>query len=138
MENNKKCFRIIIIEDDILRLRWFRQKFIGHVLSMTKDVEEAKRMFVEHEYDYIFLDHDLSEKHYSQGWSGNYEGEDKTTGYEVALFLESMPDIQPDAKIFVHTLSPSGSERMCKCLHKARRDYQRVPFHVLQEKLRIE
>ena len=132
----KKSYRILIVEDEEYRLRWFRQSFIGHAVSMTKDVEEAKRMLEQHEYDYIFLDHDLTEKHYNQGWSGNYEGEDKTTGYEIAQFLEKSVELQPNAKIFVHSLSPAGGDRMMVALKD--RDAERLPFHILQQKLRIE
>ncbi len=125
--------RVFLLEDDPYRIIWFKRQFIGHVLDITDSIDEAKELLKLHIYDWIFLDHDLKENHYSE----IYNPEDKTTGYEIALFLEEFSNIQPSARIIVHTLSPSGGDRIMQALRN-RNLTERVGYHILRTQMKVD
>ena len=120
--------RVLIVEDEESRLRWFRANLIGSVVDETKLVGKAIELLQENDYGQIFLDHDLKYEHYATN-----ERDDENTGYAVAQFLADRPDLSPNAQIIVHSLNPSGSDRMIRALHKGRRNYRKVPFIQLKE-----
>ena len=124
--------RVLLVEDDDNRRRWFRQMMIGVPIDVTLDVEEAKRFIDANEYDQIFLDHDLSEEHYAV-WREGSDKHDATTGYAVADYLAANPEKSKDAEIIVHSLNPHGSDRMWRRMRETRRNVRKVPFNQLVE-----
>jgi len=124
--------RILIVEDDPTRCAWFEQKLTGRTLDVTCDVAEATRWLGERDYDCILLDHDLTDEHYFSD-----EPDDEHTGYAVAAWLASHPDRQREALIVIHSLNYTGAQRMLDALHNAGRDAEHVPFHYLQDGLRL-
>jgi CheY-like chemotaxis protein len=124
--------RILIVEDDELRCAWFHQKFSSHSHDVTCDVRQAIRWLEEHEYTTILLDHDLADEHYVSN-----EPDDERTGYAVAAWLAAHPDRQRDATIVIHSLNYVGAQRMLDILQDAGRDAEHVPFHYLQNGLRV-
>ena len=70
--------RILILEDDGSRVRFFIERFGQHELKITENAYAAIGYLEECIFDYIFLDNDLGD--------GNGEGVD------VAKFLHSVPD----------------------------------------------
>jgi CheY-like chemotaxis protein len=119
--------RILLVEDDPQRRYWFTKMNIGRVMDVTDDVEEAKRLIDTHEYDQIFLDHDLSEEHYMV-WREGTDKHDATTGYAVAKYLAENPDKSPNAEIVVHSLNPVGSDRMWRKMKETRRTVHKIPY----------
>jgi hypothetical protein len=124
--------RILIVEDEEARCVWFRQKFADDDLDVTCDVGQAFRWLAEREYEVILLDHDLLEEHYFFD-----EPDDARTGYAVAAWLASHPDMQREATIIIHSLNYHGASRMLEKLHEAGREAEHVPFSYMQAGLRF-
>jgi hypothetical protein len=122
--------RILILEDDALRVAWFKQKFADYQQDITLDVCQAIEWLQENDYTLILLDHDLTEEHYF-----SYDAEDSSTGYTVAAWLAKNDSFQKDATIIIHSLNFIGAERMLKTLQDAGRDAQHIPFFTLQAEL---
>ncbi len=84
-----------------------------------------------HIYDSIFLDHDLKPEHY-----GSTTNDDARTGYAIAHFLASHPELQRAATIMVHSFNADGAMRMVEELRGAGRQADYVPFHFLEDRLK--
>jgi CheY-like chemotaxis protein len=118
--------RILIVEDDERRRSWFDKRFADYQRDTTDDVSVAIQLLLERDYELIFLDHDLALEHYALEMA-----DDGLTGYVVASWLAEHPESQPDAQIIVHSLNYPGSDRMVKCLQRAGREAEHVPFPYL-------
>src|SRR5436305_1804413 len=123
--------RIFLLEDDERRCQWFAKRFKGDQLDIACDVAEAKKLLTTETYDSIFLDHDLMPEHY-----GSTSNDDERTGYAIASFLASRPDLQRPATIMVHSFNAEGALRMVEALRRAGRQADYVPFHFLDERLK--
>jgi len=123
--------RIFLLEDDERRCEWFQKRFKGDTLDISCDIEEAKQLLESNTYDSIFLDHDLMPEHY-----GSDTPDDEHTGYAIAAFLSSRPDLQRPATIMVHSFNAEGALRMVEELRRAGRQADYVPFHFLEERLK--
>src|SRR5437773_10015408 len=86
--------RVFLLEDDERRCEWFAKRFKGDQLDIVCDVPHAKELLEKRQYDSIFLDHDLMPEHY-----GSDTTDDERTGYAIAHFLASRPDLQRSATI---------------------------------------
>lgn len=122
--------RILILEDDEMRVAWFREKFSDYKQDVTKDVWQAIEWLKENSYALILLDHDLTFEHYY-----TYDPNDLTTGFAVASWLAQNQSFQVETTIIIHSLNYIGAERMLQTLHDAGRDAQHIPFHNLQSEL---
>jgi DNA-binding NtrC family response regulator len=70
--------KLLILEDDVFRVRFFIERFGQHELNITENSKEAINYLENKTFDYLFLDNDL----------GKHNGE----GVDVAKFLQSNPD----------------------------------------------
>jgi CheY-like chemotaxis protein len=70
--------RILILEDDGFRVRFFIERFGQYDLKITENAEQAIEYLKDYTFDYLFLDNDLG--------PGNGEGVD------VAEYLQHNPD----------------------------------------------
>ena len=123
--------RIFLLEDDARRCEWFSRRFKGDHLDVATDVVEARELLETRTYDSIFLDHDLMPEHY-----GATETDDERTGYAIAAFIASRPDLQRSATIMVHSFNSDGAMRMVEELRGAGREADYVPFHMLEDRIR--
>jgi hypothetical protein len=82
-------------------------------------------------YDAIFLDHDLHPEHYHAEST-----DDERTGYAVAAWLCSNPELQKASTILVHTRNADGAMRMVGELRRAGRSADYVPFPFLAERIK--
>lgn len=123
--------RIFLLEDDERRCEWFAKRFKGDQLDISCEVSKAKELLSTKTYDSIFLDHDLMPEHY-----GATESDDERTGYAIASFLASHPELQRSATIMVHSFNADGAMRMVEELRAAGRHVDYVPFHFLEERIR--
>lgn len=117
------------------RNTWFRQNFIGRILTFSYTFEQAEKALQEDVYDLIFLDHDLCEEHYV----AMYKPEDVElvgTGADVAKLIVEH-SYSPEAQIIIHSLNPVGSENMYRILKSAHRVVQKIPFTELKKRLKI-
>ena len=130
-DSGRAPIRIFLLEDDERRCAWFQKRFKGDTLHISCDIAEAKELLESNSYDSIFLDHDLMPEHY-----GSATPDDEHTGYAIASFLASRPDLQRPATIMVHSFNAEGALRMVEELRRAGRQADYVPFHFLEERLK--
>jgi CheY-like chemotaxis protein len=94
--------KILLVEDDPLRIEWFRARF-GEALAVTRHVEEAWRWLTsEFDYDMLFLDHDL--------------GTEPRVGRDVAIWLAQYPEVQPGMTIIVHSMNIVSAPKILRDL----------------------
>jgi hypothetical protein len=123
--------RVFLLDDDVRRHRWFNSRFKGDVIDIAHNVKEATKLLSAASYDAIFLDHDLHPEHYNAD-----SNDDERTGYAVALWLCSNPELQRASTILVHTRNADGAMRMVEELRRAGRSADYVPFPLLAERIK--
>jgi hypothetical protein len=123
--------RVFLLDDDRRRHRWFASRFKGDFIDIADNVAKAQQLLSEGSYDAIFLDHDLHPEHYNADST-----DDERTGYAIAQWLGSNPDLQRASTIFVHTRNADGAMRMVEELRRAGRSAEYVPFPILAERIR--
>ena len=123
--------RVFLLDDDRRRHQWFAARFKGDVIDVADNVAQARDFLGTHNYDAIFLDHDLMPEHY-----GATEADDERTGYAIASFLAAHPELQRAATIMVHSFNADGAMRMVEELRGAGRQAEYIPFHFLEERIK--
>lgn len=123
MELEKRHFDILILEDNPRRMVWFNENMSNLVRSdnytiyHADNVEDAKILFDEHDFDLYLLDHDL-------GGEQMVDSSEDNTGYQFAKWMAEERDINGlDAKIYIHSLNPTGAENIRRCFTLAQRVY---------------
>lgn len=123
--------RVFLLDDDVRRHRWFTNRFKGDFIDIANNVKEARELLSASSYDAIFLDHDLHPEHYNAEST-----DDERTGYAVARWLCSNPELQRASTILVHTRNADGAMRMVAELRQAGRSADYVPFPYLAERIK--
>ena len=123
--------RVFLLDDDTRRHEWFAKRFEGDYLDVAEDVTSAQKLLGANIYDAIFLDHDLLPEHY-----GSETDDDERTGYAIALWLASRPELQRASTIMVHTRNADGAIRMVEELRRSGRNAEYVPFPLLAQKIK--
>ena len=123
--------RVFLLDDDVRRHRWFSARFKGDLIDIANNVKEARELLSASSYDAIFLDHDLHPEHYNAEST-----DDERTGYAVARWLCSNPELQRASTILVHTRNADGAMRMVAELRQAGRSADYVPFPYLAERIK--
>lgn len=100
--------RVFLLEDSYERMRRFRSLFSAHSITHSADSQEAIEILGSKEFDLICLDHDLNE--HDNDWIASGDG------YEVASFLGYSNTPNDNALILIHTMNPSGGDRMVTAL----------------------
>lgn len=131
-----KDFRILILDDMEERHLKLRSFAIGAEIDSVQTAAQAIELLEKHDYNQIFLDHDLADEHYLEGYKdpdcpvGKF---DETTGYAVAKWLAEHHDKNSNAEIIIHSCNAVGGERMRNLLVDAKRKTMRIPYDVLVE-----
>jgi hypothetical protein len=128
---NRSPIRVFLLDDDTRRHLWFAKRFNGDRLDIADDVAAAREFLSANLYDAIFLDHDLLPEHYHAETT-----DDENTGYAIALWLASRPEVQRASTILVHTRNADGAMRMVEELRRAGRQAEYVPFPLLAQKIK--
>ena len=123
--------RVFLLDDDTRRHNWFARRFEGDHLDIADTVARAREFLSDNIYDAIFLDHDLLPEHYH-----SQETDDENTGYAIALWLATRPELQRASTIMVHTRNADGAIRMVEELRRAGRQAEYVPFPLLAQKIK--
>ncbi len=123
--------RVFLLDDDTRRHEWFTRRFAGDQLDIADEVEAARELLSKNLYDAIFLDHDLLPEHYR-----SETADDERTGYAIAVWLASRPEIQRASTIMVHTRNADGAIRMVEEMRRAGRQAEYVPFPLLEQKIK--
>jgi CheY-like chemotaxis protein len=94
--------KILVVEDNEERIKWFKNRFKNDTLLVTKTAEEAIEILRDYpDWTCIFLDHDLGEG---------------LSGVAVAKFLRESNN---DSQVVLHTNNPCGRENMKSFLPNA-------------------
>jgi hypothetical protein len=123
--------RVFLLDDDRRRHRWFAARFKGDFIDVAHNVEQAQEFLQNNSYDALFLDHDLHPEHYK-----SFKPDDERTGYAIASWLASKPELQRASTILVHTRNADGAMRMVEELRRAGRTAEYVPFPFLAERIK--
>ena len=123
--------RVFLLDDDLRRHRWFTERFKGDRLDIAETAAAAVDMLKAGSYDALFLDHDLHPEHYHSSTT-----DDERTGYAIASWLASRPELQRASTIMVHTRNADGAMRMVEELRRAGRPAEFVPFPMLKERIK--
>lgn len=123
--------RVFLLDDDKRRHEWFASRFKGDFIDMAHNVEQAQELLSTNSYDAIFLDHDLHPEHYN---SINHD--DTRTGFAIASWLASNPELQRAATIMVHTRNADGAMRMVEEMRRAGRSAEYLPFPLLGNRIK--
>jgi response regulator RpfG family c-di-GMP phosphodiesterase len=123
--------RVFLLDDDTRRHQWFAKRFEGDHLDVAEDVASAQELLKVNRYDAIFLDHDLLPEHYNSETT-----DDERTGYAIATWLASQPELQRASTILVHTRNADGAIRMVEELRRSGRQAEYVPFPLLAQKIK--
>ena len=124
--------KVLLLDDDSRRHRWFIKRFRGDELDVAETVQEAKEFLAENNYDAIFLDHDLLPHHYES----NDHGDTENTGYAVAEWLNERSDLQRAATIIVHTRNADAAILMVLKLRESGRNVEYCAFPMLDLKIK--
>ena len=131
MRAERHPIRVFLLDDDERRHRWFVTRFKGDFIDIAHNVKEAQQLLTTTSYDAIFLDHDLHPEHYNSDST-----DDERTGYAIARWLCSNPELQRASTILVHTRNADGAMRMVAELRNAGRSADYVPFPLLAERIK--
>jgi hypothetical protein len=123
--------RVFLLDDDVRRHEWFATRFKGDHIDFAHNVPQAEELLSSNSYDAIFLDHDLHPEHYESS-----QPDDKRTGFAIATWLASRPELQRASTIFVHTRNADGAMRMVEELRRSGRAAEYVPFPMLAERIK--
>ena len=123
---------VMLLDDDERRHRWFAKRFAGDFLDIAENVDEAKQLLTECNYDAIFLDHDLLPHHYES----NDHDDHANTGYAIAEWLHERPHIQRAATIIVHTRNADAAVNMVQKLRESGRNVEYCAFPMLDLKIK--
>jgi len=116
--------KILVVEDDVYRLDWFRDKFKNQELSTVMTADEAITLLSKSlDYEIIFLDHDLGGRVFVNSSEHN-------TGFTVAMYLKNK---DYKNRIIVHSLNPVGAKNIKNILPQA----ELVPYPVLINVLKV-
>jgi CheY-like chemotaxis protein len=123
--------RVFLLDDDTRRHDWFANRFKGDQIDFAHNVDQAEEFLSAYSYDAIFLDHDLHPEHYESDTM-----DDGRTGFAIASWLASRPQLQRASTIFVHTRNADGAMRMVEELRRAGRSAEYVPFPMLGDRIK--
>lgn len=115
--------KILVLDDDPVRLKWFKSKFKDQDIHLAENstVFDVKcGLYAGTGWDTIFLDHDLQEFHHDP-----YKFE--VTGYDVAqAIIDSAVKVN---KIVVHTINLPAGNRMVALLSEAGYSVEAIPYY---------
>jgi len=112
--------KIFIIEDELLRINWFKKNFTHCDLTIAIDIDEAKKKFSP-PYDLVFFDHDLGGRTY-------VPSDDRNTGWQFAKHVcEFFPELDTD--FIVHSLNEVGAANIVSQLQTKFKHVHRIPYY---------
>ena len=120
----KKTLDILVLEDSLERIKWFRSTFGDCILTFTKDIDGMCDEMRTKAYDMIFLDRDL-------GYHRKKSGENVTK-------VMSQEKLAKDACIVIHSVNTLGRQAMKNHLDEYHNDVHLIDFHQLRKMKRTD
>ena len=94
--------KILIVENELERIKVFKWMFSGHDITVAELAHEAISLILSNKYDYIFLDHDLDND------AGYMHHTEYQTGMTVAATLVETDNVY--TPILIHSWNPYSSK----------------------------
>jgi hypothetical protein len=116
--------KILILEDNPIRIGKFEALFKNQDLRIVQDVESAIVSCLENEYRVMWLDHDLEGKIWEDSNKEN-------TGYQFIKWLVDNKKAK-ETLIYIHSMNPIGANRMLNYLKDNGYDGIWIPFNLLK------
>jgi CheY-like chemotaxis protein len=109
--------KVLVLEDEAYRRELIEPLLNGHQIYWASTSDEALALLEQVQFDLILLDHDLSKR---------------TCGCAIASRLSKADCLNHKTKVVVHSINPSGIERMMRLLNNLA---TRIPVFSLPEAL---
>jgi hypothetical protein len=100
---------VLIVEDNEIRLNWFREKLAGMKYTTCSTPQKALNVLGVHRFDVVFLDHDAVPLFVDPSDPNH----DDKTFFRVAQLLARNGF---DGTVVIHSGNPVGAERMAHLL----------------------
>ena len=114
---------VLILEDNLERIKKFKELFKNHELFLFDNVIDALISCYYNSFSIMMLDHDLD----NRSW---VDSEEPNTGYTFCKSLIGS-ETQKQAIIYIHSLNPIGANRMLNLLKDNDYDVQWIPYHLI-------
>jgi DNA-binding LacI/PurR family transcriptional regulator len=115
--------KILILEDNPIRIEKFKQLFRNQDLYIAENIQYAKEYCNFNEFPVMFLDHDLG----NQIWVDSNE---ENTGYQFIKWLIEN-NFQKNALCYIHSMNPVGANKMMNLLLDNDRDAIWIPAYLI-------
>ncbi len=112
--------KILIVEDNLDRITYFKELLKEHDLFITKDIMIALDYMRLTEIDIAFLDHDLDENNLNS----------LNNGYELVKKITELKTGE-NALYYIHSMNPAGASAMNTLLKNNGYWTQWIPYHLL-------
>lgn len=106
---------VLLVEDDPLRVAWFRAAARDCQIDHVRTVPEAITLLESEFFDQLWLDHDLNTE--------------PAAGRDVATWLVAHPDCLPQLRIYTHTVNTVSGPKIVRDLEAAGRFARWMPYH---------
>ncbi len=117
--------KILILEDNLKRIQWFKQLFKNQELFIFDNVLDAYNTCLNYDFPVILLDHDLG----GQEW---VDSKKENTGYQfVKMIIEKQ--LQKDSLYYIHSMNPIGANKMLNYLLDNGYDGIWYPYRLMME-----
>lgn len=115
--------RILVLEDNSIRIEKFKQLFKNQELFISDNVKEALNICLVQDFQVMFLDHDLG----NAIWVDSNE---ENTGYQfIKKLIERQ--LQKNSLIYIHSMNPIGANKMLNLLLDNGYDGIWIPAHLI-------
>ena len=116
--------KILILEDNLIRIEIFKKLFKNQNVYLCQDVETAKLTCKHNIFDIIWLDHDLNGK----------EWEDSSLENSAYQFVKWLVDngFQKNSLNYIHSMNPIGANKMLNYLKDNNYDGIWIPFNLIK------
>lgn len=114
--------KIFVLEDSLMRIKWFKKEYEGSEINIFTQVKEAIRFLKKETPDILYLDHDLDGKVF-------VDSSEENTGYQLAKFIAESG--KKYDKIVIHSMNPFGAKNMYHTLKNSARALYKIPFPFL-------
>jgi len=116
--------KILILEDNTIRIEKFELLFKNQQLRIVQNVEDAITFCLSEEFQIMWLDHDLEGKIWEDSNKEN-------TGYQFIKWLVDN-EKQRNSLIYIHSMNPIGASKMLNYLKDNGYDGIWIPFNLLK------
>jgi len=125
MNNWLNQYKIFVLEDNEIRIDFFKKICAACTLVIATNAEEAIKLLKQNEYDIILLDHDLGGEIY-------VNSNEQNTGFQVVKYM-ILNKLQQNSYIIIHSMNYIGAKLMLQNLLTNGYEAEIIPFSFILE-----